>query len=144
MTTTIQANSTIRWRYRLLLADGTVFEENMEPEGELLQLGQDQIHPNLESLLPGLTVGESVRFVLLAEQAFGARDPVAIQQMPLERFDADSPPEPGQIISFHLPSGQEIPGHVLAVDSEQVEVDFNHPLAGRNIVLEVVVLDVIA
>jgi FKBP-type peptidyl-prolyl cis-trans isomerase SlpA len=50
-----------------------------------------------------------------------------------------------QIISFTLPSGQEVPGHILEVDSRQgqVRVDFNHPLAGHNIVLEVEILEIL-
>ena len=143
MSRTIHNHSRIRWRYRLLLADGTLFEENEDKRGDILQLGRDEIHSNLESLLYGLSEGETTRFLVSAEQAFGQRDPQAIQQLPLSSF-AD-PPELKQIISFTLPSGQEVPGHILEIDPTQgwVSVDFNHPLAGHNIVLEVEVLEIL-
>ncbi|MEZ5536695.1 MAG: FKBP-type peptidyl-prolyl cis-trans isomerase [Thiolinea sp.] len=144
MSLTIQNHSRIRWRYRLLLANGELFEESKDEQGEILQLGQDEIHPNLESLLYGLSQGETTRFLVSAEQAFGYRDPQAIQQLPLSSFT--EPPELKQIISFTLPSGQEAPGHILEIDQAQglVSVDFNHPLAGHNIVLEVEILEVIS
>jgi FKBP-type peptidyl-prolyl cis-trans isomerase SlpA len=143
MSHTIQSHSRIRWRYRLLLANGELFESNEDPQGDILQLGNNEIHPNLEELLPGLAEGESVRFLVGADQAFGRPDPAAIQQLPLTDFA--QPPQVKQIISFTLPSGQEVPGHILEVDSRQgqVRVDFNHPLAGHNIVLEVEILEIL-
>ncbi|MEZ5451181.1 MAG: FKBP-type peptidyl-prolyl cis-trans isomerase [Thiolinea sp.] len=143
MPDTIQTDSCIRWRYRLLLANGTLIETHEQADGDLLQLGRGEIHGNLESLLPGLQAGEQTRFLISADQAFGLRDPAAVQEMPLDSFDANQPPQPGQIISFSLPSGQETPGHILAVQAETVTVDFNHPLAGHNLVLEVEIMAIL-
>jgi len=51
--------------------------------------------------------------------------------------------EPGQIIAFESSEGEEMAGAILALDDEQVEVDFNHPLAGsRRVVFWVKVLEV--
>nr|CAA6827298.1 MAG: Peptidyl-prolyl cis-trans isomerase [uncultured Thiotrichaceae bacterium] len=140
---TIQNNSQIRWRYRLLLANGELFEANENEQGDTLHLGQDEIHPNLESVLPGLSEGEEVRFLISAEEAFGARDSDAIQTLSLSGFPGNQTPQPDQIISFTLPSGQEVPGHIMAVSADSVTVDFNHPLAGHNIVLEVEILEIL-
>lgn len=144
MLRTIHSDSRIRWRYRLLLADGELFEASEDQQGDILQLGNNEIHPNLEELLPGLTEGEEVRFLVSADQAFGMRDPDAIQQLALTDFA--EPPQAKQIISFTLPSGQEVPGHILEIDSETglVSVDFNHPLAGHNIVLEVEIVEILS
>ncbi len=145
MPRTLQNNSRIRWRYRLLLANGELFESNQNEQGDTLHLGRDEIHPNLEAVLPGLAEGEEVRFLISAQEAFGMRDTNAIQTLPLSEFPADQPPLADQIISFTLPSGQEVPGHIIAVDTatESVTVDFNHPLAGHNIVLEVEILEIL-
>jgi FKBP-type peptidyl-prolyl cis-trans isomerase SlpA len=51
-------------------------------------------------------------------------------------------PEPGQIIGFTDENGEELPGAVLEVAAEQVKVDFNHPLAGREIIFDVHILAV--
>lgn len=145
MPRTLQNNSLIRWRYRLLLANGELFESNQNEHGDTLYLGQDEIHPNLEAVLPGLVEGEEVRFLMSAEEAFGMRDTNAIQILPLSDFPVGQPPLADQVISFTLPSGQEIPGHIMAVDTTtgSVTVDFNHPLAGHNIVLEVEILEIL-
>jgi FKBP-type peptidyl-prolyl cis-trans isomerase SlpA len=78
--------------------------------------------------------------MLTAEHAYGSRDGGLVHPMPLADFT--EPPEPGQIIAFALPNGEQTPGTVISVDGETVEVDFNHPLAGRNLVFRVEILEV--
>jgi len=51
-------------------------------------------------------------------------------------------PEAGQLIAFQLPDGEETAGLVLEVADGQVEVDFNHPLAGHEIRFSVEILSV--
>ncbi len=75
-------------------------------------------------------------------QAFGERDESAIQSIPKSRFPGDMDLEPGQIIGFSGENGGEIAGAVLAVEDQDVTVDFNHPLAGREIRFDVQILNV--
>ena len=75
-------------------------------------------------------------------QAYGPRDPALIQYMPLTDFNGEFTPEAGQIIAFALPNGEEAAGMVLGVEGGQVEVDFNHPLAGHEISFRVQIISV--
>lgn len=142
MSKTVQADSRIRWHYQLFLANGHQVESSDSASGDILQLGQGDIHPNLETALLGLPEGEKTRLIILADQAFGLPDPAAIQQLPRAQFPADFNLADGQIISFALPSGQEIPGKILSTGTDTVSVDFNHPLAGHNITLLVEILEI--
>lgn len=143
MSKTIQPDSCIRWRYKLFLSDGYLVETSEDPDGDILQLGQGEIHSNLESALVGLPEGDKFRLILLASEAFGMPDPDAIQQLPRERFPEDMELVEGQIISFELPSGQETPGEILSISAESVEVDFNHPLAGHHLTFELEILAIL-
>lgn len=143
MSKTIQPDSCIRWRYKLFLADGHLVETSEDPDGDILHLGQGEIHPNLESALVGLPEGESSRLILLASEAFGMPDEDAIQFLPRSRFPADIDLQEKQIISFELPSGQEIPGKILQINADSVQVDFNHPLAGHHISFELEILAIL-
>ena len=143
MNKTVQTNSTIRWRYQLQLSNGSVFEQHSDESGDLLHLGKGELHPNIESVLPSLQEGEKTIFIFSPEEAFGYRDNDAIQTLDPTLFSQEQPPEPGQIISFTIPSGQEIPGHILQCDQQGVVVDFNHPLAGQNITLSVEIVAIV-
>jgi FKBP-type peptidyl-prolyl cis-trans isomerase SlpA len=142
MSKTVQANSHIRWHYRLFLADGHLVEASEDPAGDILQLGHGEIHPNLENALLGLPEGEKIRLIILADQAFGFPDPEAIQSVPRTQFPTEQALSEGQIISFSLPSGQEIPGKILALTADSVSVDFNHPLAGHNLTFELEIMEI--
>jgi FKBP-type peptidyl-prolyl cis-trans isomerase SlpA len=50
--------------------------------------------------------------------------------------------EPGVMISFADARQSELPGVVSRVEGDEVEVDFNHPLAGRTLTFEVEIIDV--
>lgn len=136
----IGPGSRVRMHFALNLADGT---EAVSTFGEApleFVLGDGTLLPNLEENLLGLEAGARQTFLLTPEHAYGPRDAGLVHQMPLGDFA--EPPERGQIMAFTLPNGEETPGIVMAVQGDRVEVDFNHPLAGRNLVFRVDVLDV--
>ena len=76
------------------------------------------------------------------DKAYGWHDDKMIQYMPLADFTGKIDPEPGQLVAFRTAEGDEAPGIVLAVEGGQVKVDFNHPLAGHNVVYRVEILTV--
>ena len=62
-----------------------------------------------------------------------------VQELERAQFDADVELEIGLIISFADARGGEVPGLVVEFDEEWVTVDFNHPLAGRTLLFDVLV-----
>ena len=126
--------------FALNLADGTEAVSTFGEEPLEFVVGDGTLLPVLEENLHGLAAGTRQRFLLTPEHAYGPRDETLVHRMPLGDFS--DPPERGQILSFALPNGEETPGTVMAVDGDAVEVDFNHPLAGRNLVFRVEILDV--
>ena len=75
--------------------------------------------------------------------AFGVREFVLIQAMPLADFPQDIEAEPGALIEFSVDSDSVGLGQVFEVDDRRVKVDFNHPLIGNNLRFDVEVLAVI-
>ncbi|MEE9423152.1 MAG: peptidylprolyl isomerase, partial [Gammaproteobacteria bacterium] len=69
-------------------------------------------------------------------------DSESIKLIPLSSFKDDMSLEPGVIIAFTSSEGEELAGTVREVREDDVEVDFNHPLAGREIIFKVEVLSV--
>jgi len=120
---------------RLTLEDGTIAEDTHGDEPLCLQIGDGTL---LERL------GDHQVWELDPEEAFGTRDPANIRDMPRDRFPANVTPEPGHVIAFTLPDGQEIPGGVVSIGDDTVKVDFNHPLAGQGLRFEVEIVAVAA
>lgn len=117
---------------RLQLEDGTVALDTVEDAEPLtITLGDGTLRPGIELALYGLAVGDTQTLTLTPAQAYGASDPDLIHEVPLSDFPTELQPEPGQIIAFTAPNGQETPGAVMAIKGDHARVDFNHPLAGH-------------
>ena len=78
-------------------------------------------------------------FKVPPEDAFGQPNDNNVQQLPRGQFDDDIELEIGLVFSFADAGGGELPGMIISFDDEEVTVDFNHPLAGRTILFDVLV-----
>ncbi|TCK19151.1 FKBP-type peptidyl-prolyl cis-trans isomerase SlpA [Thiogranum longum] len=138
----ITAGCRVTLHYALRLKDGMEVDSSFGDEPLTFVMGEGVLDKGLELALFGLRAGSQQTLTLMPGQAFGSRREDAIRWLDLATFPAGMSPEPGQIIGFSDPHGQEIPGAVLEVMNDRVNVDFNHPLAGREIVFEVDILEV--
>ena len=104
--------------------------------------------PGFEETLIGLAAGAEQESIVPAEKAFGAVNAKNLQSFPVEQFqhlldDDLIPTEPGSVVSFKDPAGFDLPGVVRSIDAQFIRVDFNHPLAGKDIVFRVKILSVL-
>jgi len=138
----IQPGSRVTLHLSIALADGTVAENTFEDEPLEFVVGDGTLITNLEIALYGMRKGDHQRLRLWPEQAYGNRDTDNVHVMPREQFPDDMTLEPGVIVGFSMPDGEELPGSVIEVGDAGVKVDFNHPMAGHAIVFECEILDV--
>jgi len=139
----ISPASTVTLHLSLTLQDGTVAESTFDDEPLTFTMGQGVLAEGLELGLYGLRPGDTQRLELDPEQAFGLRDPGNVHQLPRADFAAEMALEPGLIIGFTTPGGEELSGTIIAFDDATVEMDFNHPLAGLVVVFYVEIIDVV-
>ena len=139
----INVASTVTLHLALTLEDGTVAESTFDDEPLTFTMGDGTLVRGLELGLYGLRPGDSQRLTLYPEQAYGLRDQDKVHWLPRADFGAGIEPQPGLIVGFETHSGEEIPGTVLSLDADSVEVDFNHPLAGRTVIFDVEIIDVV-
>lgn len=105
-------------------------------------LGDGNLLPGFEEFLIGLTTGDHKTFTVPAEKAFGQSNPQNIQEMKRSSFAVDMPLSPGLVVSFADAAKAELPGVIKSIDGDYVTVDFNHPLAGKDLEFEVQILSV--
>lgn len=138
----IVPGSLVSLHLSITLVDGSVVENTFDDEPVTFTLGDGSLDEGLELALIGLKSGDQQSLTLMPGQAFGMPDPEAVRHIPLSAFHEELSPQPGVIISFSSPEGEELVGTVKEVRDETVEVDFNHPLAGREIIFKVEVLSI--
>jgi FKBP-type peptidyl-prolyl cis-trans isomerase SlpA len=138
----IQPGSQVRMHLKITLPNGTVAEDTFSEEPLEFTMNDGTLIPSLELALYGLREGQIQTLELQPEQAFGLSDPNNVHQLPRSQFPDDMQLEPGQIIGFESEQGEELPGVIQSVDNDTVTVDFNHPLAGKTIILHTEVLSI--
>jgi FKBP-type peptidyl-prolyl cis-trans isomerase SlyD len=100
--------------------------------------GKGHIIPGLEKGLVGMSEGESKKITVPAKEAYGEYNPEAIETLPREQFE-------GIDLQVGMPLyGQDESGHQVQVvvkdfNDESVTIDFNHPLAGKDLTFDVTV-----
>ena len=128
--------------FALRLADGMLVESSFDDEPVSFVVGDGTLDKGLELALLGLVADDKQTLTLMPGQAFGRRDEAALQRVPKAQFAEDMLLEQGQIIGFSSEDGEEVAGAIIEIEDDHVQVDFNHPLAGREIEFEVHILAV--
>lgn len=140
--TRIGPGSRVTLHLALTLADGTEALSTFGEEPLSCVMGDGTLSEGLELALYGLRAGDTEALELGPGQAYGLPDADLIQTLPRSDFPADLEPEPDHVLAFTTPSGEETGGRVIEVREDEVEVDFNHPLAGLTLHLRAEILRV--
>ena len=137
--------SRVRLHFSILLASGEEVDTTRRGKPAEFVVGDGNLLPGFEAALIDMRAGDDAQIPLKAAQAFGDHNDANVQRLPLDQFDGmqdDGPRlEEGLIVSFAGPGG-ELPGVVKKIYESTVLVDFNHPLAGRDVVFDVSLLRV--
>lgn len=139
---TVTANSQISLHFSLKMDDGQVIDSTFERAPASFSMGDGSLLPGFESRLVGLVTGDRKEFDIPPEEGFGQPNPNNIQVMKRSDFAADMPISPGLVVSFADAQNAELPGVIASVEGDRIEVDFNHPLAGKTLKFEVQILEV--
>jgi FKBP-type peptidyl-prolyl cis-trans isomerase SlpA len=132
----------ITLHFALQLDNGDMVDSNFEHAPATFTVGDGNLLPGFEKALFGMLEGEHKTVVIKPEDGFGQRNPNNIQEIARSQFSPDLELSEGLMLSFADAQKTELPGVVQRYDDEVVVVDFNHPLAGRNILFEVAIIKI--
>jgi FKBP-type peptidyl-prolyl cis-trans isomerase SlyD len=129
--------------YMLKGDDGSVIQEATKENPFAFIHGIGQVLPAFDSALLGKVKGDGYSFSLDAEQGYGNYDDSRIEELDPQIF-AEAPAE-YIVIGATLPmefNGHTVFGTITEIRNDAVVMDFNHPLAGKNLHFSGMVLEV--
>ncbi len=138
----IAEGTTVTLHFSLTLTDGKVIDTNFESQPATFTVGDGNLLKGFEKSIMGLAAGAKESLIIKPEAGFGAHNPSNLQQIPRDQFSGDIELTEGLMLSFADAQKAELPGVVVAFDNKEVTIDFNHPLAGRDIIFAVDILEV--
>ena len=127
--------------YTLKDKDENVLDESKDGSFSYLH-GANNIIPGLEKALDGKQAGEKVKVVIEPEEAYGERSLEKIQRVPREMFPEGVELKEGMQFQAASANGAPVIVTVTAVESDEVVVDGNHPMAGKQLHFQVELVDV--
>lgn len=133
----------LRVHYTGRLEDGTVFDSTREREPLTVPLGMNRIIRGLEEALEGMAAGESGKVTVPPAKAYGPHRAELVTVMERGRFPENLELRVGQHLELKGHGGMVARVRVTALSEKEVTIDANHPLAGKTLLFDVEVLEVI-
>ena len=120
---------------------GEIVDTSQNAEPILFIQGKELIVPGLERALYGMSQGESKEVVVAAVDGYGEVDEEAFAEIPRSEFPPEIPLEPGVELQLRNQEGDELEAFIVSADNETVHMNFNHPLAGKELHFSVKVIE---
>jgi FKBP-type peptidyl-prolyl cis-trans isomerase 2 len=138
----VENGHNVKVHYKGTLADGTEFD-NSRARGKPLnfEVGSPRLIQGFSDAVLGMSKGETKTVTLEAESAYGPVDPNAFQDVPKTQFGEEFTFEVGGMIKGNGPQGPFL-AKIHEIQDENVVLDFNHPLAGKDLTFEVELIEV--
>ncbi len=149
----IEKGDLVKLSYIGKLENGEIFDTSIEeiakenniysPERDYgpisVVAGTGQIIEGLDKALLGMKMGEKKTLRIVPEEAFGERVPELVQRIPIEIFK-ENEIEPKEGMQVNTSYGI---ARITKIEENEVELDFNHPLAGKTVIFEIEIKDII-
>ncbi|GAB4580600.1 MAG: peptidylprolyl isomerase [Anaerolineales bacterium] len=126
--------------YTLKVA-GEILDEAEHDDPLLYLHGHKNIVPGLEKSLTGMKIGERKSVVVKPKEGYGEYNEDDVEIVSRDEFPDEIPLEEGVEIVVEDDEGEEVNATIVEVTKDKVTLDFNHPLAGKELHFEVTIVD---
>ncbi len=133
---------TVKVHYTGKLEDGTVFDTSTEREPLEFTVGKGQVIPGFESAVIGMNRGETKTTKIAPDDAYGPHRPEMIITVERSVFPEDADPQVDQQVQIRQANGQSFIATITDVSDEDVTLDANHPLAGKDLIFDIQLVEI--
>lgn len=133
---------TVQVHYTGKLKDGTVFDTSEEREPLSFTIGEERVIPGFEKAVVGMEPGDTKTEELPPEQAYGEHREDMVMELERDQLPDNLEPKVGQQLQLRMQNGQEVPVVITELGEESVTIDANHPLAGKDLVFEIELVEI--
>lgn len=136
----IENGNIVNVHYTGKFADGNVFDTSEGREPLQFEIGAGQLIPGFEGAVLGKEVGDKLTAVISAEDGYGLVNEELIVKVPLDKMPGEV--EVGQTLEASGENGQSLQVTVVEINEDNVVIDGNHPLAGKDLIFDIEIVSV--
>lgn len=138
----VGAGKKIKMDYTLTV-NNEVMETSVGKEPLEFVMGDHSIIPGLEKGIEGMKIGEEKVVAVDPKDAYGEVDPKGFKEFPKSKMPANAPAlKVGMVLEAQAPDGENFPAVISQVKGDSVVLDFNHPLAGKQLSFKIKILNI--
>jgi FKBP-type peptidyl-prolyl cis-trans isomerase SlyD len=130
---TVATDRVVTIEYRATLTNGELVDSTDHCGPVTYLHGNEQIFPELERAVDGLSAGEERRLSLSPRESYGEHRPELIRRMPRAQLPPDLALEVGKRYTVRPPRGEPMKFRLVGLEHDEVLADFNNPAAGQGL-----------
>jgi len=142
--TTAKQGDTVHIHYSGSLDDGTVFDSSAGRDPLSFTIGSGQVIPGFEEAVIGMAIDEKKNVTIPVDKAYGPRNEELLMTVPKEQVPPDLNPEVGQKLQMQGPDNTPVVVEVTEVAEEHIKLDANPPLAGKDLIFDIELVEIAA
>jgi peptidylprolyl isomerase len=120
-----------------------VFDTSESRDPLEVTLGEGKLIPGFEKAVVGLEVGDKTTASIESADAYGDRREDLEVTIEKDQLPEDVEPEVGMQLQLNQPNGQPVPVQITKVEEENIIIDANHPLAGKDLTFDIELVEII-
>lgn len=139
----VKDGDTVKVHYTGKLEDGSVFDSSVERDPLEVTLGEGKLIPGFENAVVGLAVGDKTSASIASTDAYGERREDLEVSIERDQLPEEIEPEVGMQLQLNQPNGQPVPVQIIKVEDENITIDANHPLAGKDLTFDIELVEIV-
>ncbi len=139
-----KTNDRVRVHYKGSLRDGTVFDSSLGKAPFVFIIGKGAVIPGFEKSVVGMQVGDRKTVTVQPEDAYGLHREDLCAVIARSRIPETIKLRPGMKLDVQSSRGGSTRALVLEVTDADVTLDLNHPLAGKELVFDLELLEILS
>jgi peptidylprolyl isomerase len=138
-----KTGDSVKVHYTGKLTDGTIFDDSLNREPLEFTIGRNNLIAGFENAVLDMNVGEWKTVTIPPEQAYGPHMKEMVVEVERKLLPKDLAPVIGAQLQVSQEQGKEIVVSITKITGTHVTLDANHPLAGKDLVFEIKLVDIV-
>ncbi len=143
MDRTAKDGDTVKVHYAGKYESGEEFDSSIGSEPLKFTIGGGEVIPGFEEAAVGMGIGERKSITIAPENGYGEYNENLVIDMPAQYFPEDISPTEGLQLKIVDENEEEVLVVVTEVNDEYIRLDANHPLAGKTLVFDIEMLEIL-
>jgi len=138
----VEEGNSVKVHYTGKLKSGEVFDSSKDKDPIEFEIGKQQMIPGFENAVVGMEEGGTKTVKIDSENAYGDVNDELFIEVPKSELPDNITPEVGMQLQVQQESGQQVPVQISEVKESSITLDANHPLAGKDLVFDIEVVEI--